>query len=109
MEVKPFLVQEYKTESGSNPFRNWLNALDKEVRARIQSRLTRFEAGKLGDYRTIGKGVYEARFAFGPGYRIYFGFEGEQIVLLLLGGDKGSQTRDIIRAQKYWLDYLTRR
>jgi putative addiction module killer protein len=65
----------------------------------------RFELGNLGDHKSVGAGVWEARLAFGPGYRIYFGRDGESIILLLLGGAKASQARDIRRAQGFWRHY----
>jgi putative addiction module killer protein len=80
---------------------------DATARARIRSRLDRVEQGNYGDYKSVGEGVYELRFFFGPGYRIYFGEDGEITVLLLCGGDKTSQRRDIIQAQSFWQDYLT--
>jgi putative addiction module killer protein len=76
------------------------------TRARIQARVLRFEMGNLGDHKQLGDGVWEARLAFGPGYRIYFGKSGRELVLLLLGGDKGSQGKDIRRAKESWARYL---
>jgi putative addiction module killer protein len=98
-------VREYLTAKGDNPFRSWLGRLDVVVRARIQARILRFESGNLGDHRSVGLGVWEARCAFGPGYRVYFAQPGSTIVLLLVGGDKGSQRADIRTAQRYWIDY----
>jgi putative addiction module killer protein len=99
-------VREYLTAQGASPFRTWLTRLDVRVRARLQARVLRFEMGKLGDHRAVGRGVWEARCDFGPGYRIYFGRPEHAIVLLLIGGDKASQRHDIRRAQEYWTDYL---
>lgn len=76
------------------------------TKARVQARILRFETGNLGDHKQLGDGVWEARCAFGRGYRIYFGKSGREVVLLLLGGDKGSQTKDIGRAKKYWATYV---
>lgn len=98
-------VREYLTAAGRNPFREWLSTLDVAVRARVQARVLRFELGNLGDHKNVGAGVWEARLAFGPGYRIYFGKIGESILVLLLGGAKASQRRDIRRAQEFWRDY----
>jgi len=98
-------VCEYLTAQGTSPFRSWLARLDVAVRARIQGRILRFESGNLGDHRAVGLGVWEARCAFGPGYRLYFAKPGSTVVLLLVGGDKGSQRADIRTAQRYWLDY----
>lgn len=68
-------------------------------------RLDRIEQGNLGDYRSVGAGVFELKIDYGPGYRVYFGQVGSTIVLLLCGGNKGTQERDIRKAQKYWEDY----
>ena len=101
-------VREYQTVDGENPFRRWLGTLDRSVRARIQARVLRFEAGNLGDHKSVGAGVFEARVMTGSGYRIYFGRDGASLVLLLAGGTKASQARDIRHAQDYWRDYLQR-
>jgi putative addiction module killer protein len=95
-------VREYVDPTGRAPFREWLTTLDRAIRARIQARILRFETGNLGDHKDVGQGVWEARMPFGPGYRVYFGKSGREVVLLLLGGDKGSQSRDIVRAQQMW-------
>ena len=101
-----FKVQEFEAEDGRSPYREWIDDVDVSVKARIQARVFRFEQGNLGDHKSLGAGVWEARFDFGPGYRLYFGKDGERIILLLFGGDKGSQRRDIRRAQEYWANYL---
>jgi putative addiction module killer protein len=100
-------VREYVDQDGRCPFREWLRRLDVPIRARIQARILRFETGNLGDHKSLGDGVWEARLPFGPGYRLYFGKSGQELVLLLLGGDKRSQTKDIQRAKTYWTYYLT--
>ena len=66
----------------------------------------RFETGNLGDHKSVGDGVWEVRMTFGPGYRLYFGKDGNKIVVLLVGGDKSSQTKDIKSARRYWSEYL---
>jgi putative addiction module killer protein len=99
-------VREYLTADGKSPFRKWLDSLSTEVRARIQARVLRFETGNLGDHRSVRRGVWEARVMFGPGYRIYFGKDGTSIIVLLVGGDKRSQAKDISRAQGFWGEYL---
>ena len=86
--------------------RDWLSDLDTTTRARVQARILRFETGNLGDYKDVGGGVCEARFDFGPGYRLYFGRVGQEVILLLLGGDKKSQKKDIKRAKEFWSEYL---
>ncbi|HYN09676.1 MAG TPA: type II toxin-antitoxin system RelE/ParE family toxin [Vicinamibacterales bacterium] len=99
-------VREYLTTDGRNPFRKWLDALDVAAWARIQARILRFSTGNLGDHKHVGAGVWETRVMFGPGYRIYFGHAGRTLILLLLGGDKASQSGDIPRAQRFWRDYM---
>ncbi|MEO1134659.1 MAG: type II toxin-antitoxin system RelE/ParE family toxin [Cyanobacteria bacterium J06639_1] len=106
--MEPLRIREYVKANGVNPYRMWLQTLDLKVRARVQARITRFESGNLGDRKFVGRGVWEARFTFGSGYRVYFGLDGQEIVLLLLGGDKRSQTKDIANAQLYWADYCER-
>lgn len=101
-------VREYQTAQGKVPFRDWLATLDRATRARVQARVVRFETGNLGDHKGVGEGVQEARVMFGAGYRIYFGRDGTSLVLLLAGGTKASQAKDIRRAQDYWRDYLER-
>ena len=101
-----FTIREFLTVDGRNPFREWLDALDVGPRAKIQARVLRFSMGNLGDHKHLGAGVWEARVMTGPGYRIYFGKEGRRLILLLAGGDKSSQSRDISRAQGYWHDYV---
>jgi putative addiction module killer protein len=99
-------VYEYLDERGRSPFRDWLDAVDKATRARIHTRIWRFETGNLGDHRHVGGGVWEARLDFGPGYRVYFGKQGVDVILLLVGGDKSTQTQDIERAQERWAAHV---
>jgi putative addiction module killer protein len=99
-------IREYASASGRSYFREWLDSLVIPVRARIQARVLRFEMGNLGESKSVGGGVWEARLMFGPGYRIYFGKEGRSIILLLLGGDKSSQAADIRKARRLWKEYL---
>ncbi len=101
-----FIVREYVDSAGRIPFREWLDELDVPMRARVQARVLRFETGNLGDHKEVGSGVWEARLDFGPGYRIYFGRRGRELVLLLTGGDKKSQKKDLNRAKEFWRDYV---
>jgi putative addiction module killer protein len=81
-------------------FAEWLSALaDRRARIKIADRIERASRGNLGDVKSIGGGVSEMRIAFGPGYRLYFAKRGEALIVLLCGGDKGSQRRDIELAQ----------
>lgn len=99
-------VVEYVDAEGRIPFREWMASLDTAMRARIDARLFRFSAGNLGDHKSVGHGVHEARVMHGPGYRIYFGRHGRELIVLLVGGDKSTQSRDISRAYGLWADYL---
>jgi putative addiction module killer protein len=99
-------VKVYRSAKGREPFTNWLNSIrDARTIARILRRLDRVEAGSFGDFSPVGDGVYELRFFFGAGYRVYFAFVGATVVLLLCGGDKSGQAKDISRAKEYWRRY----
>jgi putative addiction module killer protein len=103
--VTPKQLVIYQTEKGDEPFNDWLEDLDTSIRSRILLRLDRVRLGNYGDYKNVGEGVYELRYFFGAGYRVYFAEVGTTVVLLLSGGDKGSQAKDISKAQLYWRDY----
>jgi putative addiction module killer protein len=82
-------------------FIDWLKGLkDRRAAARIAARILRMEDGSFGDVKPVGKGVSEARIDYGPGYRIYFMQPGKAVILLLCGGDKDTQDRDIAKAKK---------
>lgn len=99
-------VRVYARSDGSEPFTEWLRGLrDGATRNRIRQRIARIRLGNFGDVRSVGDGVQELRIHFGPGYRVYFGRVGDAVIILLCGGDKGSQDRDIERAQEYWRDH----
>lgn len=83
----------------TSTFNNWLQSLDRLVRARITRRLERLEAGAFGDVAPVGDGVSELRFHFGPGYRVYFIRAGSKLLVVLGGGDKATQVRDIASAK----------
>ena len=96
----------YTDKAGKEPFTQWLDSLkDARSRRRIIARLRRLEQVHYGDTRHLQDGVFELRLFFGPGYRIYFGEHGNTLVVLLCGGDKSSQDRDIQNAVRYWKDY----
>ena len=103
-------VKIYQNQNGNEPFIEWLSSIrDKVTAARIRSRLRRIEeTGNLGDYRPVGGGVFEFRLQFGAGYRIYFSNVDDDAILLLRGGDKGSQSRDIERAKTDWEEHNSR-
>ena len=109
MGAEPQALREYVTSDGKNPFRKWLHAVrDASVRAKVRVRLNRVRLGNFGDAKAVGSGVSELRIPYGPGYRVYFARAGSTVVLLLCGGDKSSQKRDIATAKEYWLDYQRR-
>ncbi len=96
----------YADEKGSEPYSNWIDNLkDKKSQQRIRARVRRVGEGLYGDCEPVGEGVSELRTFFGPGYRVYFGEDTDNIVVLLCGGDKNSQNRDIKCAKEYWKDY----
>jgi putative addiction module killer protein len=110
METRNKELREYLTKKGNSPFGEWLNSLkDIKARAKLRVRLDRLKLGNLGDCKSLGSGVKELRIDFGPGYRIYFGQDGDVIILLLCGGTKKFQTKDIRRAKEYWQDYKERK
>jgi putative addiction module killer protein len=97
---------EYVTENGRKPFSQWLlNLKDRKARAIILRRINQAEDGNFGPCRTLKDGLVELKVQFGPGYRIYVGLDGNALIILLCGGDKGSQKRDISLAREYWDDY----
>lgn len=99
----------YEQSSGKKPFEDWLFGLrDKTVIARVAARLNRVAHGNMGDVKSLGDGLSELRLAFGGGYRVYFALDGDTIIILLSGGDKGSQTRDIKQARTFLTDYRSR-
>jgi putative addiction module killer protein len=99
----------YQSADGRRPFVDWLEAMaDRQARARIEARLARVASGNLGDVEPVGDGVAELRIDWGPGYRVYFAQAGRRIILLLCGGDKRTQQRDINRAKKFFEDYKAR-
>ena len=102
----PREIEVFQTQDGQEPFTEWLRSFrDQKTRGRIRKRLERLGGGNFGDCRSVGDGVFELRIHIGAGYRVYFGEVDRTIVLLLCGGDKSSQTRDIARAKTYWQAY----
>jgi len=103
-------ILHYQTAHGKDPFAEWFDGLlDLKTRNRIETRLDRLRAGNFGDVKLVATGVWELRFHFGPGYRVYFGLDGQVLVILLCGGNKSTQDGDIGRAREYWADYLRRK
>ncbi|MFL0693312.1 MAG: type II toxin-antitoxin system RelE/ParE family toxin [Agrobacterium tumefaciens] len=102
-------VRHYLDRTGRNPFLDWLRDLRDPIgKVAIIRRLNRLEQGNFGDAKILQQGVGELRIDTGPGYRIYFARSGKTVVLLLCGGSKRSQERDIERATSFWLDWASR-
>ncbi|MFO1364774.1 MAG: type II toxin-antitoxin system RelE/ParE family toxin [Burkholderiales bacterium] len=102
-------IRRYRTVAGDEPFTQWLGALvDRQARARVLVRLERLALGNAGDARYLRDGVSELRIDWGPGYRVYFGREGNSLVVLLCGGDKRRQAVDVERAVKLWHEHENR-
>ena len=96
----------YHAPDGQAPFQEWMESLrDEKGKGIINARLGRVRLGSLGDFKSVGQGVLELRVNFGPGYRIYLGRDGQTVVILLCGGDKKSQRKDIQNALAFWADY----
>jgi putative addiction module killer protein len=102
-------VREYLKADGSSPFGEWFAGLDAQAAAKITIAVTRLSQGNLSKVKGVGSGVFEYVLDFGPGYRIYLGKDGEQIVILLGGGTKKRQQRDIDDAHACWEDYKSRK
>jgi putative addiction module killer protein len=102
-------VREYLTPDGASPFGDWFADLDSQAAAKVTVALLRIEQGNLSNVKGVGSGVLEYRLNFGPGYRIYFGRDDETIVILLAGGTKRLQQRDIEDAHRRWRDYRDRK
>lgn len=102
-------IDVYETVAGKRPFEIWLKGLKEDyTKAKISIRLDRLRLGNFGDCKILQDGVSELRIHYGPGIRIYYAKIGNKIVLLLCGGDKGSQIRDINKAKDYLKDYQLR-
>ena len=109
--VAPLLidVREYLTPDGESPFGVWFDDLDAQAAAKVTIAVTRIGQGNLSNVKGVGSGVFEFRVNFGPGYRLYFGKDGETVVILVAGGTKRRQQRDIEDAQARWQDYKDRK
>jgi putative addiction module killer protein len=107
MEARPRRILKYVVEGGRCPFDEWLEGLrDKRTQAIISNRLIRVSQGNFGLCRKLEGGIQELKIDFGPGFRVYFAEDGDTLVVLLCGGDKSTQSKDIEKAQAYWADYL---
>lgn len=102
-------IRQYVDRLGRTPFLKWLDALGDEAQARVARSLERLELGNLSSIKSVGAGVQELRIDYGPGYRIYFGWDGESLVILLAGGTKKRQQADIERARELWQEFKERK
>lgn len=102
-------IDEYLDDSGDSPFASWLISLNVQAKAKITTALYRMEQGNLSNTKSVGAGVHEYKIDFGPGYRIYFGKDGEQLIILVGGGTKKRQSKDIENAKARWKDYKQRK
>lgn len=102
-------VLEYEEETGSHPFSKWFSSLNVQAALKIRTAIARMENGNFSNVKAVGQGVSEYKLDFGPGYRIYFGKDGEKLVILLGGGTKKRQSRDIEIAQAHWKAYKSRK
>ena len=102
-------VREYQTPNGKSPFEVWFDGLEARAAARVRRTIDKIERGLKPDVKPVGEGVFEARIDYGPGYRVYFGLDGDEVVILVGGGAKAGQSRDIAAAQARWADYKKRK
>ncbi len=104
--METITVVEYETPDGRCPFKKWIDRFkDLQTKARIYRHVRSLSLGLFNNCKSVGEGVHELKIDFGAGYRVYFGNEGGTIVILLCGGNKRTQDKDIKLAQKYWTEY----
>ena len=102
-------IRYYVAGDNHQPFAKWFADLEPVARAKVTRAIVRLEQGNLSNVKSVGEGVLEYRIDFGPGYRVYFGRDGDVLVILLTGGTKKRQQRDIEQAKALWADYRRRR
>jgi putative addiction module killer protein len=102
-------IREYIDLNGRSPYAKWFNRLNASAAAKVATALVRMEQGNFSNSKGIGEGVFECRIDFGPGYRIYFGKDGDTFVILLGGGTKKRQQKDIVSAKILWKEYKRRK
>ena len=102
-------IREYVDDRGRSPFGRWFDGLDSGAANRVRTAIARMEAGNLSNVRGVGSGVLEYRVHAGPGYRVYFGRDGDTLIVLLCGGTKVRQQDDSEDARKLWHEYKRRK
>lgn len=106
MEVKTRKIVYLELDSGKCPFEDWLDGIkDPKLAYAVDARLVRVRDGNFGDHKSVGDGVFELRIPKGPGLRVYYGLKGDELVILLGGGDKSTQKKDIVSAKELWSKY----
>ena len=106
------VVRYYEDESGRQPFAKFFKRIKGQAAAKVTGAITRLRAGNTADSKSVGKGVSELRINWGPGYRVFYGWDGDKLIILLSGGAKKTkklQSADIEKAQEFWSDYKTRK
>ena len=103
------VVREYVDDGGRSPFGLWFVSLDERAAIKVTVALERIAQGRISAIKSVGEGVSEYKIDFGPGYRIYFGKDGERLVILVGGGTKKRQSKDIANAKAIWKDYKERK
>jgi len=108
--MQPKRIDYYVTDSGEKPFLGWISKLSPKIQQKIDRRIMKVaEGGSKKNVKALKDGTFEIKFDFGPGYRVYFGEKENVLILLLMGGDKSSQSKDILKAKKYWRNYAQKK
>jgi putative addiction module killer protein len=102
-------IKIYEAKDGKRPFEEWHSALPVQQALKIDDAVTRMELGNFGDHKTVGGGVMERRIHTSPAMRVYYAMDGKDVVILLAGGTKHRQERDIARAKDFWAEYNSRK
>ena len=102
-------IREYIDREGISPYAKWFNRLNAPAAAKVVTALVHMEEGNLSNTKGVGSGVFECRIDFGPGYRVYFGKDGDTLIILLGGGIKKRQQKDILDARTIWKEYKRRK
>ena len=106
MKVKPRQIVFLELENGKSPFEQWFSSIkDSKFKQAIVARITRVRNGNFGDHKSVGDGVFELRIFKGSGFRVYYGLDGDELVVILGGGDKRTQAKDIQAAKELWRKY----
>lgn len=104
-----YKIEHYLLKNGTDPFEKWLKELnDIKARAKINVKIERLSIGNFNSSKPLGDGISELKINYGPGYRVYYGQSGKLVILLLCGGNKSTQQKDIATAKEYWLDFKRR-